>query len=182
MKPKNKSKSTKLSPTAQKAHQVDQDSTDSTKAIVSLCSRSRTALEEGDPNVALELANRACSLLPKGSTNVHPLELVGEITVELGEFERARELFVEAAKRRENVPTDKIELGEEGKFAWLGQMSTAEEAEKWYLRAIDTLKILLEKSSDDIRRKIIHRKICVVYCSLVELFLTDLWYQSLPSR
>src|ERR1700694_3691928 len=100
MKPKALSKSTKLSPAAQKAHKAEKDTA---KTIQSLCLRSRTALEEGELQTAHELASRACGILPKDSPNVHPIELLGEINIEIGEPEQARECFLEAVRRREGV-------------------------------------------------------------------------------
>ena len=175
MKPKAGSKSTKLSPAVQKARKKEKASKDTTKLIASLCSRSRTALDEGDIETAHDLANRACALLPQDSTNVHPLELFGEIKVELGEIDQARELFLEAVKRWEGVSRESVKIGDEGKYAWLGQMSTEYEAEGWYMRAVSTLQELMERASDENERKLINGKICAVYCSLIELFLTDLW-------
>jgi tetratricopeptide (TPR) repeat protein len=174
MKPKTLSKSTKLSPAAQKAQKAGKDTG---KAIASLCLRSRTALEEGELATAHELASRACEILPKDSPNVHPIELLGEINIELGEQEQARECFLEAVRRREGVGGGKLEAGEEGKFLWLGQLSTEEEAEKWYNLGANALIQFIESTTDDEMRKPIHDKICEVYCSLVELYLTDLWYR-----
>jgi len=176
MKPKNKSKSTRLSPAAQKARKVEKQSSDSAKTISSLMSRSRAALEEGDLQTAHDLAFRTCSLLPNDSPNVHPLELLGEIQIELGEFERARECFLEAVRRREGVAAETFELGEEGKFLWLGQLSTEEDAEKWYLKGVEMLQHILERTREEEHRRRIREKVCDVYCSIVELFLTDLWF------
>ena len=175
MKPKTRSKSTKLSPTAQKARNEEKQSANSEKTIASLISRSRAALDEGDLTAAHDLAFRACSILPKDSANVNPIELLGEIQIELEEFEQARECFLEAVRRRENVASESLELGEEGKFLWLGQMSTGEEAERWYLKGVETLQRVLEKSTNEKEQKLIYEKICDVYCSIIELFLTDLW-------
>src|ERR1700736_135336 len=118
MKPKALSKSTKLSPAAQKAQKSQKKTA---KAIASLCSRSRTALEEGELSTAHDFASRACGILPKDSHNVHPIELLGEVNIELGEIEQARECFLEAVRRREGIASENIEAGEEGKFLWLGQ-------------------------------------------------------------
>jgi hypothetical protein len=173
MKPKTLSKSTKLSPAAQKAQKVEKETA---KSIVSLCSRSRTALEEGELQTAHELASRACGILPKDSPNVHPIELLGEINIELGEPEQARDCFLEAVRRREGIAGGSSEAGEEGKFLWLGQLSSEEEAEKWYNLGADALIRFLETTTDEEKRRPIHHKISEVYCSLIELYLTDLWY------
>jgi len=173
MKPKAKSKSTKLSPTEQKARKQDQDST---KSILSLCSRARLSLEQGELSTAHDLASRACALLPKDSPNVHPIELLGEINIELGEIEQARECFLEAVRRKEG--SVERELGEEGKFLWLGQLSSEEEAEKWYVLGVEVLVRLVDGIAEDEKRQSVREKISEVYCSLIELYLTDLWYDS----
>lgn len=175
MKPKQKSKSTKLSPEAQKAKVKAKRAAES---INELCSRARTALENGELDTAHELATKACSVLKADSPNVHPIELLGEIKIELGEIEQARECFLEAVRRRETVSEQSIEAGEEGKFLWLGQLSSEEEAVKWYTRGAETLLRLVDTITDDEKRKPIHEKISDVYCSLIELYLTDLWYSS----
>src|SRR5579859_4120135 len=173
MKPKAKSKSTKLSPSEQKARKQDSVST---KSITSLCSRSRTVLEEGDLSTAHDLASRACTILPKDSPNVHPIELLGEIKIELGEIEQARECFLEAVRRKEGQ--QEKELGEEGKFLWLGQLSSEEEAEKWYNLGVEVLLRLVDTITEEEKKGAVREKISEVYCSLIELYLTDLWYLS----
>jgi hypothetical protein len=173
MKPKQKSKSTKLSPEAQRAKLKAKRTAES---ITDLCSRARSALEDGEIDTAHELATKACGVLKADSPNVHPIELLGEIKIELGEIEQARECFLEAVRRRENVAEQNIEAGEEGKFLWLGQLSSEEEAVKWYNRGVDTLLQLVGTIAGDKQRKPIHQKISEVYCSLIELYLTDLWY------
>jgi len=173
MKPKAKSKSTKLSPAGQKARK---SAADTTKQINSLLQQSRTALEEGELQVAHDLASKACSLLSTTSTNTNPIELLGEINIELENFESALQCFTEAIRRRENVDPESFELGEEGKFLWMGQLDEGDQAEEWYAKGVDVLHHLLEKSTDDDQRKRIRDKLCSTYCSLIELFLTDLWY------
>ena len=174
MKPKAKSKSTKLSPVAQKARKT---LTDTAKQINSLLQQSRTALEEGELQVAHDLASKACSLLPADSTNTNPIELLGEINIELENFEPALQCFTEAIRRRENVDPETFELGEEGKFLWMGQLDEGDQAENWYNKGVEILQHLLETSPDDNQRKRIREKLCSTYCSLIELFLTDLWYR-----
>jgi tetratricopeptide (TPR) repeat protein len=169
MKPKGRAKSTKLSPAAQKTKKNEKDT------IKSLCSRARASLEEGEVQKAHDLASRACTVLPRDSNNVHPIELLGEINIELGELEQARECFLEAVRRREGVPAENLQPGEEGKFLWLGQLSCGEDAEKWYTMGVECLLRLRDVTAEDDKRKYLDEKICQVYCSLIELYLTDLW-------
>lgn len=68
------------------------------------------------------------------------------------------------------------ELGEEGKFLWLGQLSSEEEAEKWYNLGVEVLLRLSESVTEEEKRGVVREKISEVYCSLIELYLTDLWY------
>jgi hypothetical protein len=107
---------------------------------------------------------------------VHPIELLGEINIELGEIEQARECFLEAVRRKEG--SVERELGEEGKFLWLGQLSSEEEAEKWYVLGVEVLVRLVDGIAEDEKRQSVREKISEVYCSLIELYLTDLWYDS----
>jgi hypothetical protein len=176
MKPKAKSKSTKLSPKAQKARKAEKESSNSSKSITSLVQRSRQALEEGDLDLAHNLAYRACQILPKDSSSVNPIELLAEINVELGKFEEAWDCFLEAVNRRDNVAPETLELGEEGKFFWLGQMSSEEDSERWFLQGIEVLQEILGRTADGTVQRLIHEKLSDGYCSLIELFLTDLWF------
>jgi tetratricopeptide (TPR) repeat protein len=171
MKPKSK-KSTKLSPTAQKAKKAEKGTADTTKTIASLIARSRAALEDGDLDGAHTLANRACQLLPPDSKNVQCIELLGELDIEAERFEEARECFLEAVRRREGV---EFEVGEEGKFLWLGQLNEGEEAQGWYLKGIEVLKRILEGTEGEGVRAKAGEKLSESYCSVVELYLTDLW-------
>jgi tetratricopeptide (TPR) repeat protein len=171
MKPKSK-KSTKLSPAAQKAKKTEKGTTDITKTISSLIARSRAALDDGDLDGAHSLANRACQLLPPDSKNVQCIELLGELNIEAERFGEARECFMEAVRRREGV---EFEVGEEGKFMWLGQLSEGEEARGWYLRGIEVLKQIREDTNDEGVQKKVGEKLSESYCSVVELYLTDLW-------
>jgi len=172
MKPKSK-KSTKLSPAAQKAKKADKSSSDTAKTIGSLITRSRAALEDGDLEGAHSLATRACQLLPAESTNVQCIELLGELDIELERFDDARQCFLEAVKRRQNVAP---EPGEEGKFLWLGQLSEGEESQGWYLKGIEMLRQILESTGDENIQGRARDKLSQSYCSVVELYLTDLWY------
>ena len=176
MKPKARSKkSTKLSPAAQKARKSEKGSTDTSKTITSLIQRSRAALEEGEVETAHGLASRANLLIPKDSINTQALELLGELSIELEKFEDASECFLEAIRRRKNVAPEDFELGEEGKYLWMGQLSSEEESEKWYMRGIEVLQGILERTTNDEQRTKIREKLCTSYCSVTELFLTDLW-------
>src|SRR5271169_2269512 len=130
MKPKARSKkSTKLSPAAQKARKAENKSTDTIKTITSLLQRSRAALEDGEVESSHSIASRACLLLPKDSTDVQAIELLGELNIELERFEEAMECFMEAIKRRGKVGPETFELGEEAKFLWTGQLNTGEESQ-----------------------------------------------------
>ena len=169
MKPK---KSTKLSPAAQKAKRAEKGSSDTAKTIASLITRSRAALEDGDLEGAHSLVTRACQLLSAESTNVQCIELLGELDIELEKFEEARECFLDAVRRRQNVVP---EPGEEGKFLWLGQLSEGKESEGWYLKGIAILQRILESTEDENIRARARDKLCESYCSVVELYLTDLW-------
>lgn len=177
MKPKARSKkSTKLPPAAQKARKSEKESTDTSKSITSLIQRSRAALEEGEIETAHGFASRANFLIPKDSINTQAIELLGELNIELEKFEDACECFLEAIRRRENVAPEDFELGEEGKFLWMGQLSSEEDSQKWYLKGVEVLQGILERTMDDEQRTTIREKLCTSYCSVTELFLTDLWY------
>jgi len=174
MKPKPKSKSTRLSPTLQKSRKTEKDVLKQAKLY---CAQAQAALEEGDLELAAQLALRARNTIPPDSPYVYPLELLGEIRIEEEEFEAARELFLQAIRQRERVAPEVFELGDEGKYLWMGQLSADETSEEWYLKGIEVLQRILGQTVES-KQKIVHEKTCDVYCSLIELFLTDLWYPS----
>lgn len=176
MKPKGKTKSTTLSPESQKArNRAKVNAKRAKESVTEKCNMARQALAAGDLDAANEWAMGACKLLNEDSVNTEPIELLGEIRIEMGSLETAKECFLEAVRRREVLPLESLEFGDEGKYLWLGQLSTAEEAVDWYTKGTEILLRILDRVKVKEEQKV-KRKLCEIYCSLVELYLTDLWY------
>ncbi|KAM8825757.1 uncharacterized protein ACB058_019265 isoform 1-T1 [Synchiropus picturatus] len=125
-----------------------------------------------------EMAGLYCQrALDIDSTNLHALDMLGQICSELGDTQKAKEVFLRA-----------IELSPEtghGKYMSLGQIHTAQEAVDYYTRGIQVLLSDLDKQaqnaqpqaaalSEEEPEQLTKKDVCVAYCSIAEIYLTDL--------
>src|SRR5579862_7313018 len=178
MRPKGKSKSTLLSPESQKAKKQAQKQAKASKESVKIhMLYARSDFQKGDLENAHMQAGWACEKLKADDLDTEPIEFLGEIKIELGDLDGARDCFLQAVARKEKGSREILEFGDEAKYLWLGQLSTAEEAVAWYMKGADVLVNVLNKYEGE---AVLHikRKLSTTYCSLVELYLTDLWYTS----
>ena len=81
-------------------------------------------LQQGDITGSVPLAKRALSLLdPESEAALPALNLLGEIHVELGEIDSARQYFLQAAAIDEDGTIGEDVGGGAEKFLWLAQLS-----------------------------------------------------------
>ena len=147
-----------------------------------LLTQATALLHTSQPDDALVLARRALSLLQTTSSpsaaTLPALNLLGEINVELGDTQAARESFLAAvAQDPEGVAEDGAE-----KFLWLAQLCEEGGAEsvKWYGKGVDILRReigKLEESKatsavDAVNEKKL--KMASALCGIVEVYMTDL--------
>jgi len=141
-------------------------------------------LQTSQPDEALVLARRALSLLQESSTSssatLPALNLIGEIYVELGDPQAARESFLAAVQLDPEGATNE---GAE-KFLWLAQLCEEGGAEsvKWYQKGIDVLRkeiqelegganpgSLVEEALNEKKNKM-----ASALCGIAEVYMTDL--------
>ncbi|XP_061572728.1 uncharacterized protein si:dkey-12j5.1 isoform X2 [Cololabis saira] len=135
--------------------------------------------EEYMDSFDFEMARLFCQrALDVDSNNLQALDLLGHICTELGDVQKAKGAFLRA-----------VELSpDEGhsKYMYLGQIHTGQEAVDYYTRGIQVLLPALEKQetstaqasaaapTDEDRELPTAKDVSVAYCSIAEIYLTDL--------
>lgn len=140
-------------------------------------------LQTGQPDIALPIAQRALDLSSTGSSNVLiGLNVLGEIYVELGEIDAAREHFTRAVTLDPNGEIPESEGGGAEKFLWLAQLSEEGGADsvRWYEKGVSILRRSiqdLERKSDSDKNAELEehkKKLAHALCAVVEIYMTDL--------
>ncbi|KAF2266946.1 TPR-like protein [Lojkania enalia] len=148
-------------------------------------------LQTSQPEEALSLARRALGLLQPTSepalAALPALNLLGEINVELGDPDTAREVFLAAVKLDEEGINDGAE-----KFLWLAQLCEEGGAEsvKWFEKGVNVLKREIGELEGKLKKPEITEaldekkfKLANALCGIVEVFMTDLsWEQDAEAR
>ncbi|XP_029115817.1 probable assembly chaperone of rpl4 [Scleropages formosus] len=142
--------------------------------------------EECMDNFNFEMAQMFCQrALDINPTNLKILDMLGNICAELGDVDKAKGMFLKA-----------VELSpEEGhsKYMYLGQMHTGTEAIQYFSKGIEVMLHKLDEqtqtaalvgamaaaSPDPVDREsdVTPKDVCVAFCSLAEIFFTDLCMQ-----
>lgn len=129
----------------------------------------REKLVKDETSEALILAKKAADKSPKEDGRA--FELLGEVYAELADVKKARSAFKEAVSRSKNITNDQ---GYE-KYLWLAQINdNGSKALKLYQKGVTILERLLIDKGEDADLK---KKIQGAYCSIAELFMTDLCMQ-----
>ncbi|TGO33834.1 hypothetical protein BHYA_0225g00170 [Botrytis hyacinthi] len=148
-------------------------------------------LQEGDIEGAVPFAKKALELVDVQAIEALPvLNLLGEIHVELGDVDSARQYFMQAAGIDEDGEVSEEVGGGAEKFLWLAQLSEegGEDSVGWYEKGAISLKAqigaLLEKAEKNkldeaglatLEEK--RRKLAVALCGVVEVYMTDLSWE-----
>ncbi|XP_023148925.1 uncharacterized protein si:dkey-12j5.1 [Amphiprion ocellaris] len=134
--------------------------------------------EECMDSFDFEMAGLFCQrALDVESTNLQALDMLGHIYSELGDTQKAKGAFLRA-----------VELSPEdghSKYMYLGQIHTGKEAVDYYTRGIQVLLSALEKQEtttpagaaalpDENSELPTAKDVSVAYCSIAEIYLTDL--------
>ncbi|KAA8567105.1 hypothetical protein EYC84_010174 [Monilinia fructicola] len=144
-------------------------------------------LQEGDIEGAVPFAKKALELVDVQAVEALPtLNLLGEIHVELGDIDSARQYFMQAAGIDENGDLSEDVGGGAEKFLWLAQLSEegGEDSVGWYEKGAISLKAqigaLLEKLEknklDDAGLASLEekrRKLAVALCGVCEALVTE---------
>ncbi|KAM9310523.1 uncharacterized protein KZ484_026402 [Pholidichthys leucotaenia] len=133
--------------------------------------------EECMDSFAFEMAALFCQrALDLEPTSLQALDMLGHIYSELGDTQKAKGAFLRA-----------VELSPEvghSKYMYLGQIHTGQEAVDYYTRGIQVLLPALEKQEqstagaaarpDEDTELPTMKDVSVAYCSIAEVYLTDL--------
>lgn len=147
------------------------------------------SLQLGNVEAALPVAKQALDLLQAGATESLPaLNLLGQIYIELGDIELARQYFQKAVTiDKEGTVCDEDGGGAE-KFLWLAQLSEegGNDSVSWFEKAATILRrqiqnLLSHKPHITEEHQALltekTRKLAGALCSLVEVYMTDLSWE-----
>ena len=140
-------------------------------------------LQTGRADEALETAQQALALTSgNGLTQLPVLNLLGEINVELGEIETAREAFLGAVGLDPNGSIPESKGGGAEKFLWLAQLSETGgvDSVQWFEKGVSALRQMLQSlegktSPEDISSAEEKKtKLANALCAVAEIYMTDL--------
>ncbi|KAJ5983783.1 hypothetical protein N7481_005882 [Penicillium waksmanii] len=149
-------------------------------------------LQTGRADEALPTAQQALDLAgDNGPAQLPAVNLLGEINVELGDIDTARECFTRAVELDPNGSISESEGGGSEKFLWLAQLSEQGGAEsvQWFEKGVASLRQVLQSlegktSKEDIENsKEKKTKLSNALCAVAEIYMTDLsWEEDAEAR
>ncbi|KAI9763397.1 MAG: hypothetical protein M1835_007821, partial [Candelina submexicana] len=142
-----------------------------------------------EPDRALPLAQRALDLLH--SSSVSTLEespvlcLIGEINLDLGDIDSARQSFLAAASLESTGTEEELLGGGAEKFLWLAQICEGggRESVEWFQKGASVLRMeigKLERSTESTTARLLDErkaKLADALCGVVEVYMTDLSWE-----
>lgn len=145
-------------------------------------------LQQGNIEDAVKPAQRALGLLdPEKEEALPALNLLGEIHIELGDIDTARQYFLQAASIDEDGTIGEDIGGGAEKFLWLAQLSEdgGQDSVNWFEKGATSLRTqiqaLLERKNADAELEAMllekRRKLAVALCGVVEVYMTDLSWE-----
>jgi len=162
--------------------------------VEKLISSADTAMASFDVERAAEFYSQAATKL-RGSTNqvditLHVLEKLGECSVSMGDPDVARQRFQEALSVLETNSQDTNSMAyhemRSNLYLYTGQLSMEQEALDSYLKGVQSLETCMTllqgqnnstEGEPDVTERIVKQKLSGAYCTISELFLTDLCYE-----
>jgi tetratricopeptide (TPR) repeat protein len=151
-----------------------------------------TKIEQGEPAAAAKLASEAASVWDDQSMTqaAAAYTLLGEINVELGNMDAAREAFLRATQiDKDGDLADEIGGGAD-KYLWLAQLSENGGAESvgWFQKGAAALRRQIQKILDksggverDVDGRVLaekRAKLADALCAVAEVYMTDLSWES----
>lgn len=140
-------------------------------------------LQTGRADEALPTAQQALDLSSDNATvQLQAVNLLGEINVELGEIETAREYFLRAVEQDPNGSIPESQGGGAEKFMWLAQLSEqgGTDSVQWFEKGVSSLRQTLqslegktgtEETALAEEKKV---KLSNALCAVAEIYMTDL--------
>lgn len=154
-----------------------------TKDPSTLLDQATILLQTGRADEALPTAQEALNLAAgNASTQLQAVNLLGEINVELGEIETARECFLRAIELDPNGSIPESEGGGAEKFLWLAQLSEqgGVDSVQWFEKGVASLRQTLQslegKTSPEYLATAAEKKtkMANALCAVAEIYMTDL--------
>jgi tetratricopeptide (TPR) repeat protein len=153
-----------------------------------LLAEASSFLQQGNIEAAVKPVQRALGVVDPESEEALPaLNLLGEIHVELGDIETARQYFLQAASIDEDGTAGEDIGGGAEKFLWLAQLSEdgGQDSVDWFEKGATSLRIqiqaLLDRKKSDAEVEAVllekRRKLAVALCGVVEVYMTDLSWE-----
>ncbi|CAL3968870.1 unnamed protein product [Diplocarpon coronariae] len=153
-----------------------------------LLGKAALELQNGNIEESVKPAMKALKLLDAESPEaLHALNLLGEIHVELGDIEMARQYFLQAAAIDEDGSVAEELGGGAEKFLWLAQLSEdgGQDSVDWFEKGAMSLRLQIdaiiesEKSNGVLAAAMEEktRKLAVALCGIVEVYMTDLSWE-----
>lgn len=146
----------------------------------SLLLESTNYLSNGALEKSAKPARQALALLDSSSVAALPaLNLLGEISIELGDVEKARGYFAQAAAVDEDGKLSEEEGGGAEKFLWLAELSEVggRESVGWFERGVACLRRQIEGLNGKAVVEEKKKKLAVALCGVVEVYMTDLSWE-----
>ncbi|XP_048117611.1 probable assembly chaperone of rpl4 [Alosa alosa] len=140
-------------------------------------------VEESMDNFDLPMARLFCQrALDIESTNLEVLDMMGNICAELGEVDKAKQVFLKA-----------VELSPEqghSKYMYLGQIHTGQEAIDYFRKGIEIMTSTLDTQQpsaasaegasacgEEDEPAVSGKDLSVAFCSMAEIYFTDLCFE-----
>ncbi|CEG44895.1 Tetratricopeptide TPR1 [Plasmopara halstedii] len=136
-------------------------------AVADLVAKAEALVDQCQPELAVQFYERA---LLQDPSNTSLLDSIGELSTELDNPERALSAFQQSVRLSPSQnPT---------KYFYLSQLVVGKEAEQYMTQGITFLQQELQRQADpnSFEAMTIKKQICDAYCSLGELYMTDLCY------
>jgi len=144
-------------------------------------------LQEGQPNEALPVAQKLIKCLSGSDVDtalrLPALDLLGEIYIELGEADEARNVFLQAVKLDPDGSLGNEVSGGADKFLWLAQLCDqgGQESVDWFEKGAVVLRRELGQyegralsEQDEVIQEIKRTKLSNALCGAAEVYMTDL--------
>ncbi|KAF9869780.1 TPR domain-containing protein [Colletotrichum karsti] len=147
-----------------------------------------TKLQEGDLEKAVTAAKKALDGTGSGGDyELAAVNLLGQISIEMGEIDDARAYFMKAVELDQDGSLDERIGGGPEKFLWLAQLSEdgGQDSVKWFERGASSLRgqiqtlAELPKRNEEQEAQLEERKrkLGGTLCAVAEVFMTDLSWE-----
>ncbi|XP_064410835.1 uncharacterized protein SI:DKEY-12J5.1 isoform X2 [Latimeria chalumnae] len=153
-----------------KMHEKAKRKTAQKYSVDQLLEKTEECLDNFNFEMAQMFCQRALDLEP---TNLRILDMLGNICAELGNGEKAKQIFLHAA---ELSPDEG-----HAKYMYLGQINSGDEAVRYFMKGIEVMINAYQKQSQAAAAasnldnpEVTSKDISTAFCSVAEIFFTDL--------